>query len=153
MNSKFANLFTAIQTRMAAEVPEVIWTDFDLGQLESFDGERPPVEWPCVLIDFPDTAFTQMQGYQHGDVQVQLRLAFDEYEDTHSATPTPIKESALEYLEIEHKLHQAFQAWYASGLLVNAMIRVSAATEKRENDNFRVRRLVYTCSFADNDPD
>lgn len=149
MNSPFANFFTALQARIASEVPDIKWTDHDLGQLEAFDGDRPPVAWPCLLIDFSETQFTQMQGYQDGDMDIVLRLAFDEYQQTHSDTPQYVKEQALDYYEIEHAIHLALQAWTAGGTLVNAMIRVSAASEKREDDNFRVRRLVYRATFAD----
>jgi hypothetical protein len=147
--SPFSKLFTALQARIKSQVPEIIWIDHDLGQLEAFDGERPPVEWPCLLIDFIETPFTQMQGYQDGDVSIQLRLAFNQYQQTHSDVPEYVKEQALQYYEIEHKVHLALQAWTASNTLVNALIRRSAASEKREEDNFRVRRIVYQGSFSD----
>ena len=150
MNSPFANLFLKIQEKIKAEVPEILWIDFDLGQLEAFDGQRPPVEWPCLLIDFPDTVFRQMQGYQDGDVNIVLRLAFDEYESTNAETPTLILQSALDYLEIEQKIYEALQAWDADGLLTNDMIRQNAQSEKRNDDNFRVRRITFSATFSDN---
>lgn len=149
MNSPFANLYLAIQARIISEVPEIKWIDHDLGQLEAFDGDRPPVQWPCLLIDFSETTFGQMQGYQEGDMNILLRLAFDEYQQTNADTPAYVLEQALEYYEIEQKVYKALQAWNASNTLVNALIRISAASEKRENDNLRVRRLVYQGTFAD----
>lgn len=149
MNSPFAKLYTKIQARIASNVPETKWTDFNLDQLNAFDGERPPVDWPCTLIDFVETTFQQMQGYQDGDVIVEFTLAWDEYLQTNSDTPEYVKEQALQYLELEHKYHLAFQGWNADGLLSNALIRVSATSEKRENDNLRVRRLVYKGTFSD----
>ena len=149
MNSPFANLFIAISDQVLAEVPEIKWIDMDLGQLEAFDGDRPPVEWPCLLIDFTNTDFAQMQGYQDGNMDIILRLAFDEYESTSAETPTLVRQSALEYFEIEQKLYEALQRWKAGGLLTNAMKRTNAATEKRENDNFRVRRISFAATFSD----
>lgn len=152
MNSPFANIYLSLMARIKSQVPEIAWIDFDLGQLEAYDGDRPPVEWPCLLIDFASTEFAQMQGYQEGDTPITLRLAFDEYENTNGDTPVPVLEQAMTYLEIEHKIHQALQAWYADGLLTDALIRLSAGSEKRNDDNLRVRRLVYRGAFSDNDP-
>ncbi len=152
MTSPFANVYIAIMNRIKELVPEINWIDFDLGQLEAFDGDRPPVDWPCLLIDFNNTEFQPMQGYQDGNMNILLRLAFDQYHQTHSGTPDPVMEQALRQFEIEHKLHQALQAWYGDGLLVNPMIRVNAASEKRQDDNFRVRRLTYTATVSDQDP-
>ena len=150
MNSPLANLYLAIMARIKSEVPDIKWIDFDLGQLEAYDGERPPVEWPCLLIDFTNTEYDQMQGYQDGNVNVQLRLAFDEYENTNGDTPTPLLEQALEYLEIEQQVYEALQAWYADNLLSNAMIRKSVISEDRKEDNLRVRRMIYSATFSDN---
>lgn len=149
LTSPFGNLFLAIQARITSQVTEIKWIDHDLGQLEAFDGDRPPVEWPCLLIDFADTQFEQMQGYQDGNMNIVLRLAFNQYDQTYGDAPTLVKESAMEYYEIEHKIYLALQAWKASGLLTNAMIRLTASSEKREGDNFRVRRLVYSATFSD----
>lgn len=152
MNSPFANIYTTLMNRIKTEVPDIRWVDFDLGQLEAFDGDRPPVDWPCLLIDFTDTGFEQMQGFQRGNMQIQMRLGFDQYESSNGITPEPILEQALNYLEIEYKLHQAVQAWYGENKLTDAMIRINASSEKRENDNFRVRRLIYNAAFDDQDP-
>lgn len=153
MISPFANIYIAVMNRLKELVPEINWIDFDLGQLEAFDGVRPPVEWPCLLIDFNNTEFDPRQGYQDGNVNMLLRLAFDQYQHTDSEMPQPVLEQALTQFEIEHKVHQALQAWAAGGLLVNPLIRLNAASEKRSDDNFRVRRLAYTGTFSDNDPD
>lgn len=149
MNSPFALLFVALCDHIRAQVPEIAWIDHDLGQLEAFDGERPPVQWPCLLIDFADTQFRQMQGYQEGQCQLVLRLGHDQYQQTHAEVPEFVQEQALGYYELEHKLHQALQNWGADGLLINPLSRRSSSSEKREDDNFRVRRMVYACLFTD----
>jgi hypothetical protein len=147
--SPFSNIFKAVQQRIRSQVPAIQWVDHDLGQLEAFDGERPPVQWPCALLDFSQTDFLEMQGYQDGTFDLVIRLAFDQYEQTHSEMPEYVLDQALTYYELEHQLQAALQAWYGEGLLVNALIRQSAASEKREDDNFRVRRLVYRGTFSD----
>lgn len=148
MNSPFANIYIALQDRLQTYVPELQWIDHDLGQLEAYDGGRPPVAWPCLLIDFNETTFEQRQGHQHGEMMIQLRLGYDQYQQTHAEVPEYVQQQALDYYEVEHKVHLALQAQGLS-LLANPLIRVSATTEKRENDNFRVRRLVYKATFVD----
>lgn len=152
MNSPFSKLYIDLIDRIKELVPEIQWIDHDLGQLEAFDGDRPPVVFPCLLIDFSTTQFATHQGFQDGNASVGLRLAFDQYQQTHADMPTQVQEQALEYYEIEHKLHQALQGWDDSGFLVNEMIRKSATSEQRQDDNFRVRRMVYEASFIDADP-
>lgn len=149
MTSPFAKIFIAIQARITSMVPEIKWIDFNLDQLNAFDGERPPVQFPCLLIDFNSTDFSQMQGYQEGDMIVGLTLAFDEYQQTNADTPEFVKEQALQYFEIEHKIHLALQAWNGGSLLVNSFIRTKASSETSKDDNFRRRPLLYKGTFVD----
>lgn len=148
MNSPFANIYLALIAQLQTNVPELQWIDHDLGQLEAYDGDRPPVAWPCLLIDFNETSFEQRQRHQDAEMLITLRLAHDQYQQTHAEVPEYVQQQALQYYEVEYKVHQALQAQGLS-LLVNPLIRVSATTEKRENDNFRVRRLVYKATFVD----
>ena len=41
-------LFVALCDHIGGSVPEIRFIDFDRGQL-SASGERPPVDWPCIM--------------------------------------------------------------------------------------------------------
>lgn len=145
MTSPFANLLLKLQARLTANAPAIRFIDQDWNQLQQ---ANPPVSWPCALIDFSETDFTQMQGYQDGKVNVTIRLATSTFTSTSSIVALDIREDAVEFYETEQALYEALQAWDADGLLVNDLVRISAATEKRE-DGLRVRVIVFECTFCD----
>ena len=147
MNSPFAQLLMALQTYVAAQVTEIKHIDQDFGQLEQPD---PPVSFPCLLVDFPDTQWTQLQHYQDGKIIVRLKLGYDTYSNSSQNTPNATIQTALNFYEIEHKLYTKLQTWNASGLLTLPLIRLSSTTEKQEERKLRVRVNDYECTFSDN---
>ena len=162
MNSAFANLFLALQARIAAivldplatpTVPAIKHIDQDFGQMEDHNGNnRPPVTFPCILIDINSATFTDYsQNAQSGNCKVVLRLGFTPYSSSAMATPTDYKEKAIAYYDIEYLLHQALQPWSPDGDTGNtfgAMNRISAVSENRE-DFLRVRAIIYDIAFED----
>lgn len=148
MNSLFAQLFLKLQAHIALKVPAIRWIDQDLGQLENYE-IRPAVSWPCVLIDFNQTSFDQMQNNrQMANITFTLRLGFDSYSSSANTSPATIKEIALKYYEIEQVLYVAVQGFNADELMQDCT-RINAATERREGDNFRVRVLTFTAMTED----
>jgi hypothetical protein len=152
LQSFYAQLFTGLQARIKAAVPEIRWIDQDIGQLEAYD-IRPTVSFPCVLIDFPATNFQdESKQVQWGDVTIELRLAFAPFSQSSNTAPALVQEKALQFWELEMKLYQALQAWYAmdaaAAPICQPLTRVSSATEKRE-DNIRVRSMRFTTAFQD----
>lgn len=147
----FSQLYLSLKDRILDRVPEIKWIDLDLGQLEHYD-TRPPVAFPCVLIDFPDASYKAMGGQvQWGDPVVQLRLGFDSFTSANSAAPTLAQEQALTHFELEQALFAALQGWtpiYNAGGIAEPLVRSRAATEQRE-DPFRVRVIHYTTAFQD----
>lgn len=148
MTSLFAQIFLKLQAHIKTEVPAIRWVDQDLGQLENYE-IRPPVSWPCVLIDFNQTIYDQMQNNrQMANITFTLRLAFDSYSSTSSTTPSAFKEKGLNYYEIEQNLYKSVQGFDAGGLMQDCT-RINTATERREGDNFRVRVLTFTSMTED----
>lgn len=147
VTSLFAQLFLAIQEQIEKEVPEIRQIDIDLGQLETYE-TRPAVSFPCVLIDFPATPYSNhSQGWQWADVNVTIRLGFTPFSSASSITPDVTKEQALHFFELENKLYEALQGFTAGGC-IQPLIRVSAATERRE-DAYRVREIQFTTGTED----
>lgn len=148
LSSWFAQVLVKLQERIKLMVPEIRYTDQDLGQLEWYE-IRPAVSFPCVLIDFNNTVYDQMQlDQQEGNASFTLRLAFPQYSSSNSLAPDDVKEKALKYYEIENRLYKAIQGYDADGLMQPAT-RTNAASERREEDSFRVRVLTFTTIFFD----
>ena len=146
MNSPFANIFLALQAYIQANVPSIKYIDQDLGQLKT--ASRPPVAWPCVLIDFEDFSFENMgNNVQTASGVVALRLGFSPYSNSSQATPTTYLQQAISYYDLEWALHKAIQGW-APGTDYGHMVRISATTQKR-SDSYRVRELRYSLAFED----
>jgi len=147
MNSLFAQLYLAVSNQIKQAVPEIKYIDQDLGQLEYYK-DRPAVDFPCVLIEFPTASFQEEgQHTQWANVSVQIRLGFEPWSSANADAPPEVKENALEYYELEHKLFMALQHFDADGL-IQPMIRMSAATERRE-DVYRVRELIFSTATED----
>lgn len=66
--------------------------DEDYGQLEMLDREDRdsyPLVFPAVLVDAPDTSWSNIAGRsQTGTVTVRVRLLMDCYDDTHRGSGT-----------------------------------------------------------------
>jgi len=149
MTSLFGNLFLAIQERLQT-IPRLSFIDHEYGQLEYYDREngKPPVTFPCVLIDIDQATFTDnSDNGQLGNCIVILRLGFPPYSATSQNTPQAYKEKALEFYEIETDIHNALQGW-CPGDEYNVLDRKSAMTERRE-DFIRVRQIRYSTGFDD----
>ncbi len=145
MNSPFANLFIAIQSHIRASLAAITHIDQDLGQLKN---ARPPVTWPCLLLDFEDFTFSDLsENVQTARGTVVLRLGFAALSNTTQATPDTYVQKALGYYDLEWALHKTLQGW-SPGAEFGSLNRESVSTQKR-TDNYRVRELRYTIAFED----
>lgn len=144
MNSPFANLFSELKTLLMA-VSGVRFVDLDWNQL---DFENPPISYPAVLVDFPETSFSQFQRHQNGRVLVRLKIIYASFTNTSSLTPGDLESTGLAFFELEQAIYEALQTKDASGLLADVLIRKSAITEKRD-DGLRVRVVDFECSYID----
>lgn len=148
MNSIFSLLLVSMMKRIDEMVPEIRWIDQDFGQLEHYE-ERPPVAFPCVLIDFNQTSYDQeLMQVQMGTLNINIRLAFAPFSNSSSITPDFVQSKALQYYDIEMRLYQALQGWNPESDICQPLVRISASNERRE-DPLRVRTLVFTTAFED----
>lgn len=148
VQSFFALFLLAIEERMQLKVPSIKWVDQDLGQLEE-DTDRPSVAFPCVLIDFGSTNYSELhEGEQWADNTLQMRIGFNPYSSAAVATPLEQRQKALAYYEIEQQVYQAFQYWDGNGLC-QPMTRTYGGTEKNRADMLRVRTMLFTTTFMD----
>jgi len=147
MESPFATLYLALQERIKRNVRYITYIDQDLGQLGV--KPRPPVSWPCALIDFEDFRFKDLSEHvQTAKGTIVIRLGFAPHSGSSSITPADYREQALSYYDIEYHLHQALQGWSPAGECFGSLMRSSAITQPR-TDGFRVRELRYKIAFDD----
>lgn len=144
MNSPFSTLFLAVQARLKVEVPEILFTEQDLGQLEE---QIPSVTYPCALIDLTDWAYeTAGENIQFATGAIHIRVCMEAWSQTSNITPAKWRAKALSFYDLEWKVYKALQDWQPPGY--GAIIRESVSTEGRE-DNLRVRLMRFTCNFED----
>ncbi len=146
MNSPFAQLFLALQAHIKNNVSSISYVAQDIGQL--LVKGRPPVTFPCVLIDFDKFLFSNMgEGVQTASGEVMLKLGFAPLSPTAQNTPNEYKEMAISYYDLEWALHKALHGWCANDSF-GCMIRSSSDTQTR-TDGYRVREIRYSVTFDD----
>jgi len=155
MASVFNQLLFKLQSKILASIPDSVGTpgirmvDQDMGQVD-FYTVRPAVPFPCLLVDYNNTEYVQQQfKSQWGQMLIKMRLAFDPWSKSNSLAPMDVREKALIYYEIEDKLYLALQDYYADGLLMLPLKRVSAKTEKDRTDKLRIREIIFKATYQD----
>jgi hypothetical protein len=147
MNSFIKTLFLDIQNRIVSEVPEIVFIDQNIGQY-GFEDFRAKLSFPAVLIDFPNIAYSAMQGnIQLGIATINISLIFDTYSQTYNIAPEEVKELGLKYLDIEQKIYQSLQGW--SNDTCTPLVRTDTKSENRNEIGLRIRDLNFTCEFED----
>ncbi|MDP1812354.1 MAG: hypothetical protein Q8K66_13210 [Sediminibacterium sp.] len=143
----YEKMFLDISERLS-ELLDLRWIDIEAGQLE-VPMESYPVQFPCALIDFPQSEFQdETHGNQQGLMFVQIRLGIDLYEDLHmvDGNDAPEKGVAIKRLQIitkVHKLLQGFETEYST-----PMSRTGIQSERRD-DGIKVFVLMYGCAAKD----
>ena len=129
-------------------MPEMKTVDEDYGQLEMIDEttrESYPLTFPAVLIDAPDTTWSNVQGKdQTGTCTVRVRLIIDCYDDTHyrSGTVDKIKERD----DLRKRLHVLLQGRRITeeGELIRTNSRFYTA-----NHGIKVYESTYTIAVTE----
>ena len=170
LNSPFAILFLAIQNRIGAILdgsnnPIFTFINQDLGQLEDASKgiNRPPVSWPCALIDIDDSNYKQLgENTQNGSVNICIRIGFPPFSSTEIKVPAAYRNKALYYYDLEYAVVKALHGWSPGVTVIDSngpvtadlsdifghLIRVRVTKEDR-NDLLRVRCIYLTLSMDD----
>ena len=160
MNSFFADLYLDIQKRIKTEVPEIEWIEQDFGQ-DVYDKWRPNVAFPAVLIDFPDANYESIGGEgQWADVELKIRLMVAPFEQSYQDAPLEVKQGALEYFEIEHKIVQAIHGWAPERNIPNTdpveveeyvqpFVRKRISSNNRNDIGLRIREIQFTTAYQE----
>lgn len=149
LQSPFGKLYIAVSYRLQAKVPAIKWIDQNFGQLNIVESAeyRPPVLFPCVLIDMVNFQFEELTaGAQRATGNILITIATAPFSNSNFKTPTPQREKALEYYEIEHQVHAALHGWAPAGF--ERILRRTVDKQERE-DSIRERAILFEVSFTD----
>ena len=133
--------------RISAQVPEILYIEHDLGQLEGYSN-RPTIASPAVLVDFDGWQFEQMgNNTQRAEGDVVIKLAFAQYGQSNNMTEQQWREAALSYYDIEYTLHQALQGW--SPLDITGYLNRTSVITQNLPMAVRLRTIRYRLAFED----
>lgn len=141
-------LFIALCDYLTAEVPELRWIDEDEGQLNTAQGIRPPVDFPCCLIDIHYPSCRDVNDTEQiVNATITLKLGFQPVGETNNRAPHPVREKALERLAIVEKTQTVLQGWTA-GDTVEPLTRKSARPSVLPNRT-KVYIIVYNTEYQE----
>lgn len=147
MNSFFAKLFLEIQQKIKTDVSEIRFIEQNFGQY-GFEDYRAMVSFPALLIDFSNTNYSALQGdIQLAEATVNIVLLFDPFSQSYNLAPEAVKQKALEYYEIEHKVYKALQGWNTE--FCTPLVRTDAKSQNRNEIGLRIRELNFSTEFED----
>ncbi len=149
MDYFFSQILIDLYKRISTEVPEIEFIDQDLGQLgqRGKDG-RPPLAYPAVLIDFPNTDYSELSSTaQLGNCPITFQLVFDTYAQTWHEAPKEVIMKGLEYLNIEQRLHNCLNGWHLD--YFQPLIKTSVRSQNNNDIGLRVRQLTFTTEYED----
>lgn len=139
-------IYDELLSRLNTMVADLKWIDQDNGQLDAFK-ESLPLQFPCCLIDFPSVQWSNTGNYgQLGDTVVQLRVAWNVYEDYNNYTPEAVREQAKAKYQLLENIHKAVHGFSAETF--NPLVRLATNTERR-SDGLKIVVLQYTTTMYD----
>jgi hypothetical protein len=131
------------------KVEDLRWVDFDEGQL-SITGERPPVAFPCCLIDLQYPSCRDLDGFnQIVTLNIILKIGFQPRGETYAAAPEPVRQRALEVFDTVQKVHEAIQGELLGGMVSEIARRRAVKSVRR--DGIQVYTVTYDTTFEETD--
>lgn len=134
-------IFKAFQARIAAQVPAIKYTDFDLGQLEV---ENPPVSFPCSLLSFSGSTSVQVSADNDAEtLVVEIVIAFRLRERTSSVATDTYRDQAIDHIDTVTAVRQALSG--LDGASFTPLTYRGFVLERRAD--LRVYRQRYESTF------
>lgn len=145
-------LYNTILERIKAQITEIKFIDFEMGQLESLSqNERPAVVFPCALIDidYPNCENKdEDETIQMVTARVSIKMAFEVQPQTDSLAATLKRTAGLAFLDTVEKVYKNFQGYSTNDF--ESFTRKSQSPDKRfDGSGIKVYDLVFETSFLD----
>lgn len=140
-------LFIDICDLLKKEVPELRYIDWDEGQL-NIVGERPPVVFPCCLIDLQYPSCKDLDGInQLVSTNIILKIGFQPYGETNTNAPANVRDRALTVFDVIEKIHEALQGETLDDTVSEIGRRRAVKTVRK--DGIQVYTVTYDTTFEE----
>lgn len=148
MSSFYKQFILDLQAKFKDEVPEIKFIDQNLGQWGDASFTTSGF-FPGMLIDFPDTDFSEMQGNdQLGVPNIKISLFFNTHAKSYNIAPESEKLKALDYYNIEQKVVGALQGWSTD--YFRPLMRTKILSRNQNELNLRIRELFFSSEYEEN---
>lgn len=145
MESFYSRLFIDIQKRIAEKLPEWKHIDQNFGQY-AFNDFRPEAYDKSLLVDFPDTQYSELGDIGlHGVATISILQLMAPFSQSYNLAPEQVREKALEYYEMEERLVRCLQGWAPGYCTPLALINQKG--HNRNEVSMRIREMVFTTAF------
>ncbi len=143
MNQDFYSfIFLALQQRIMEQLPEIAHIDLDFSQ-----DDAPQIILPAILIDFPNTDFTELcDGSAFATATISIRLLASPVSKSYADAPLDVRTDAMSYFDLEHRLISALHGWSPNDDICQPLILTTAQTT-RATPQLRSRRLTLTTAY------
>ncbi len=138
------NIYYEIRNAIVANVPEIKWIDLDEGQLEDF--EHPPVDYPCLIVGFPQARYENMgECMQNADITISVKLGFKIWEKFNASVPISNQSAAFDHFGTIRKVVKALHG--LTGDSRSELMRVSMSKHNRPDP--KIYEISFECAFYD----
>lgn len=141
-------LYKTISAQLALTVPALAWIDYDRGQMNVKQGERPALKFPCALLRFEvPTAKDVTDTLQDAEARITVRLIFETLKSETATAFSEIKQDkSLEPYDVIADVYKSLQGFETNDF--NALSRRSSTDEKR-TDGYFAYQHIFNCTFED----
>lgn len=130
-----------LQELLRVKVPEIRFVDQNLGQWGN-DNFKAAVSFPGLLIDFPNTGYSEIAGGDDLALNtIQFTLFFDINSQSYNLAPLAIRQKALDYYELEAKLVRVVKKWQTD--YFTSLVRTTATSRNQNELGLRIRELNF----------
>jgi len=137
-----------IEGRLESKVPALKYIAQDWGQLSLYvNGERPPVKFPCALVDIQSGQFSNDGNLvQEGLLQITITIA-DLTQNISRKAPIDLTELERRIYDIMQDIYKALHGW-SGHVDYSGFVRTSFGRVIR-TDGIRMRTINFTCNWQD----
>ena len=138
-------IYNDIIARLAATVPAIKWTDWNMGQLDTT--ERPAVMLPCALISIEIKSTKALTDtLQECKAGVRITLGFDGLDRTSGQVDTAVRATSLQVFDTIADVYKYLQGWNTSHF--DALNRLTQKEKPAKNGTFQYY-IEFETTFED----
>ena len=133
------------------EVPALRWIDANEGQLDFYTDERPPVAFPCCLVDLamPDVRRLSAMGTTPSrcTLRATLQVAFNDCASLNARTPARVRDVAFRRFDMLEDIRRALDGrWFDH--FQQPWTRVSSTPRRRE-DGLKLYEMTFEATVIE----